>query len=109
LAIDDDSGSVLYVPDAAETSISLQLFVDSGARIERIRADGAFDSTYAILEVVTTVEPSDDCSDGPCVEWGAGCGGGCVCQKYEITNADPDYMSAINRSGPGRMYGLRCQ
>jgi hypothetical protein len=109
VAIDDESGSILYLPQDTDTgSEDFQLFtfvrptgVGAGSgdrgRLARLRGLGAFGDGYAIVEVVETIEP-EACSDGPCAEWGEGCGEGCRCQRFEVP-APP---------GRGRVYGLIC-
>jgi len=96
LAVQDSNGSVLYLPDEAEERTSLQLFAAFDDQLMRVRADGSFDGMHAALERVVTIKSVGPCPDGPCV-WGASCGNGCVCTKYEMT------------ATAGRVYGLACR
>jgi hypothetical protein len=110
MAIDDGSGSVLYLPQDTDTgSETLQLFMFSpwegsglsrttGPRLARLRGSGSFSDEYAIVETVEVVEPGA-CSDGPCAEWGEGCGEGCRCHRFELPTP----------SEGGRVYGLVCR
>ena len=110
LAVGDGSGNVLYLPEDAERPASLQLFVEDGTRLTRVRALGSFGPEYAVLEAVDTVEPSTRCADGPCSVWGADCGSGCRCEKQEIveTGSAP-IVSLAARFGAGRVYALKCR
>lgn len=109
VAIDDESGNVLYLPQDGDTQqVTLQLFTFQRAAgsdhkrredgLSRLRALGAFADQYAIVELIEIVEP-EGCSDGPCAEWGDGCGNDCVCHRFEI-HTPPRR---------GRVYGLRCR
>jgi hypothetical protein len=111
LAVADGSGTVLYLPEDTELPASLQLFVENGPRLTRVRALGAFGSTYAVLEAVDAVELDTRCTDGPCSVWGAGCGDGCRCEKQEqiAETGSAAIGSLAARFGPGRVYGLKCR
>lgn len=68
-----------------------------------------FDGAYARVDQVDIIKPTDNCSDGPCIDWCARCGQGCVCTKYETTATEPGYLSALAGSRIVRTYGLRCR
>lgn len=98
LAIRDarESG-VIYLPeDLAAPTDCLSLFAVMDGRLRRLIARGLFDDKSALVDSIDVLQ-SPRCPEGPCLGWGAGCGGDCTCMKFEI------------KSRTARAYGLRCQ
>ncbi|EWS99881.1 hypothetical protein N865_19945 [Intrasporangium oryzae NRRL B-24470] len=103
---------VLYIPETPENpelDSSLQLFVPRPdgriGRIGRIQTYGRFEGNDAYIERVERVAPGP-CSDGPCTDWGMGCGNGCRCEKFEAPQAHA--FSLPDRTDL-RVYGLACR
>lgn len=110
-ALDDGSGTVLYLPDGLRRSPDFQLFSVAGQGLSRVRVRGQLDDQSALLH---TFEPPArvPCSDGPCPKWREICGNRdrCICMKFE-DQRDSFAMSVLPKRfvlGPGRTYELRC-
>lgn len=103
---DAASRGVLYIPETPEPDATLQLFVRrQDGRIGRIRTYGLFEGNDAYIEGVELVAPGP-CSDGPCTDWGMGCGDGCRCEKFEVEQAHAFHFPQWTE---GRVYGLACR
>lgn len=84
VALDDGFGTVVYLPDDVDESMSLQLFTVVHGPVVRRVATGLFDGSTARLLDQFEPELRGLCSDGPCPD--PECPDGCDCVTEDVTD-----------------------
>jgi hypothetical protein len=106
VALDDGSGTVVYLPDDVDESMSLQLFTVRYGSVVRRVVTGVFDGSTALLLGQVEAELRGLCSDGPCPD--PNCPDGCECVTEDVTDTlGRSRLAALPpryTAGPGRVY-----
>lgn len=83
VALDNGSEAVIYLPDDDAPEEYAQFFDGPlSGPTGRIQFSGEVGERSGLFTQTRVLSPSHKCSDGPCRDWGTGCGKGCTCQKF---------------------------